>query len=75
MPVDDVHRSFVKRGVTHLLVIFVGGALLILVVGPVVIVAFDPPVAAVAWSIATLLGLGTLVRAVISGGRTRVTET
>jgi hypothetical protein len=71
VPVDDVRRGVVKRGVMLLLVIFVGGHLLILVVGPVVILAFNPPAEAVAWSIPTLLGLGAVVLAVISGRRAR----
>jgi len=72
MPVDDVRRRVVKRSVAFFLVIFVGANFLLLVVGPLVIVAFDPPVAVVAWGLGILIGLGAVVLAIIEGRRTRV---
>ena len=72
MPVDDVRRRVVKRSVAFFLVIFVGANFLLLVVGPLVIVAFDPPVAVVAWGLGILIGLGAVVLAIIVGRRTRV---
>lgn len=70
MPVSDVRRRTVKRGVTVGLAIFVGGWLTF-IISMVLLAAFDLPVDLVAWGMPTLWMLGAIIFAVIMARRTR----